>query len=158
MEVEPSVSGGVKSLIFAGKKALSEDNCLKKMYLPHPYRKVLLFVLVTVLAVVVNLLLYGAMDPTGNRDLSYTYGLVAFILVKLCFLIAYVGFVIQGSRVHWGWGCVIFLLPVSALFFLVSHPKPAKIPSLIFLAGVLVLILLIIGAVVSGHWGLKLSL
>ena len=128
------------------------------MYIPRPYRHAILCLVAVVLVLGGNLLLFSTLNPTGKHDPFHVCGLVAFILVKLCFLIAYVGFVIQGSRVHWGWGCVIFLLPVSALFFLISHPKPAKIPSLIFLAGVLVLIFLIIGAVVSGHWEQKLSL
>ena len=123
--------------------APSEDNWLK-MYLPHPYRKVLLVILVTVLAVVVNLLLFGAMDPTGNRGASRS-GSVATDLVLFCFLMAYAGFVVQGFRVHWGWGCGIFLIPASALVFLLVHPKFAKIPSIIFAVGVVMFIFVIIG-------------
>ncbi|MFA5206161.1 MAG: hypothetical protein WC708_17330 [Lentisphaeria bacterium] len=114
------------------------------MYIPRPYRHAILGVVAVALVLGVNVWLFSALNPTGNREAG-RFGLVATDLVLFCFLMAYAGFVVQGFRVHWGWGCGLFLIPASALIFLLVHPRFAKIPSIIFAVGVLMFIFVVIG-------------
>jgi hypothetical protein len=52
----------------------------------------------------------------------------AFFTVKLLFIVAGIWFVVQGFRVHWGWGVANLLIPGAIIPFCIFHPKEAKRP------------------------------
>jgi len=76
---------------------------------------------------------------------SAMIGLLALILgVKAAWLVAYVLFIIQGFRVHWGWGLAnIFLFPLAGMVFFIRHRREAKIPMLIWVFGAALLLILL---------------
>jgi len=64
-------------------------------------------------------------------------GLITLYLVlKLIFIVAAIAFVVQGFRVHWGWGLANLLVPLAFIAFCFIHPRSAKIPLVIFGVGV----------------------
>src|SRR5437016_2957585 len=92
--------------------------------------------LVCLLAVVLILSIARVPDISHHYlkfgDTSVDVSLIAFVTsllsVKLLFFAAYILFVIQGFRTHWGWGIANLLLsPLAALVFLFVHPKHAKL-------------------------------
>jgi hypothetical protein len=71
--------------------------------------------------------------------------LVGFLTVKVIFVLAAVAFVIQGFRVHWGWGVAnIFLCPLSGVAFFLRHRQEARVLMFILAYGVALLLLLLI--------------
>lgn len=56
---------------------------------------------------------------------------------KFMVLISVILFVIQGFRVHWGWGIAnLLLFPFAGIVFYFRHEREARAPMLVCLAGV----------------------
>jgi hypothetical protein len=76
----------------------------------------------------------------GLCNLSFNTGrwffIVGFVAVKVAFLAAYIMFVIQGFRVHWGWGLANLLIPLSGLVFFVRHRREGKAPMIVWISAV----------------------
>ena len=53
---------------------------------------------------------------------------------------AYLLLVIQGFRTHWVWGVLQLLVPLSALLFLIKHPRRARAGMLLYLMAVLLFV------------------
>ena len=79
----------------------------------------------------------------GNTSIEIT--LLGFFAVKIILLVAAIAFIIQGFRVHWGWGLAnIFLYPLAGIAFFFSHRREAKIPMIIWASGMALLVILLI--------------
>jgi hypothetical protein len=72
--------------------------------------------------------------------------LIGFLAVKLIFLLAGILFVVQGFRVHWGWGLANLLLPPAIIVFFVKHRQAAKFPAIVWGVGMGLLVLLLVCA------------
>ena len=99
------------------------------------------------------LFLFAASDSTSitvghtiiGTNLLWLYSFL--ILINLAFLASGVLFVIQGFRVHWGWGLVNLIIPLAIIVFCIKHPREAIYPLIILGFGVcLLLVLLLIWA------------
>lgn len=79
----------------------------------------------------------------GNTSIqiSLIAVLLAFFVVKLLFVTVGIWFVVQGFRVHWGWGLANLLIPGAVIPFCVLHFKESKKPMI--LAGVCLALMLI---------------
>ncbi len=87
---------------------------------------------------------------TTFGDTSVQIGLFALVLValsiKLLFFTAMVWFVVNGFRVHWGWGVANLLIPGAFLLFSFLHYKESKIPLILITVGLTFLLILLIFA------------
>ncbi len=80
----------------------------------------------------------------GNTSIELTFIAVflAVLTVKLLFLIAVICFVVQGFRVHWGWGMANLLIPGAIIPFCLLHRKESKRPLILtgFSVGVILIL------------------
>lgn len=86
----------------------------------------------------------------GNTSIEISL-IAVFLLVWtswLLFFVAGIWFVVQGFRVHWGWGVANLLIPGAIIPFCILHPKESKRP--LILIGVSLGLLLILW-VCAGH-------
>ncbi|MGA2221022.1 MAG: hypothetical protein ABSH21_04440 [Verrucomicrobiia bacterium] len=110
------------------------------MYLTQKTQALLLTAAGCVLAIVITLGILKLVDPTSAHNLvigktPVDTALIAFVLTRLLLIAAYILFVILGFRTHWGWGLANLLLPVTALYFSLAHPRTAKIPAVFCIFG-----------------------
>lgn len=78
----------------------------------------------------------------GNTTIETV--LLGFFAAKIIWLLAAILFVIQGFRVHWGWGLAnLLLFPLAGIALFIKHPREAKYP-MIFLASSVVLLLIVL--------------
>jgi hypothetical protein len=66
----------------------------------------------------------------GNTsiDISLIAIFLAFLTLKLLPIVAAIWFVVQGFRVHWGWGVANLLIPGAIIPFCIFHFKESKRP------------------------------
>ena len=87
---------------------------------------------------------------SGVSGVSGGFGVIVILAclsaIKLVLFAAAITFVVQGFRVHWGWGLANLLIPGAIIPFSFLYPKKSKVPLiLIGIALVLLLIFLICG-------------
>ena len=81
---------------------------------------------------------------TSGDTTTYLF-LFGFIAFKLIMVLAAISFIIQGFRVHWGWGLAnIFLFPLGGIAFFPTHRREGKIPMLIWAFGMALLVFVLI--------------
>jgi len=112
----------------------------RRMYLTQKTQTLLLTAAGCALAIVLTLGILKLIDPAPAHSLiigktSVDTALIAFVLTRLLLIAAYILFVILGFRTHWGWGLANLLLPVTALYFSLAHPRTAKIPAVFCIFG-----------------------
>ena len=111
------------------------------MYLTQKTKTLLIVGMGLLISLILTLTLFKLLDPAWNQmvavDDNTSVDAVLLILLgaKALFGLAYLGFVIQGFRTHWGWGLANMLLPPSALVFFFVHTKKSKVPAIIYACG-----------------------
>jgi hypothetical protein len=71
--------------------------------------------------------------------------LLMFFAVPFILIAAAIAFIIQGFRVHWGWGLAnIFLFPLAGIALFIRHRQEAKIPMMIWTFGMAMLVVLLV--------------
>jgi len=72
----------------------------------------------------------SVMITFGNTSIetSLIAVFVVMLTLKLLPFVAVIWFVVQGFRVHWGWGAANLLIPVAIIPFCILHPKESKRP------------------------------
>jgi hypothetical protein len=80
----------------------------------------------------------------GNTSIDIS--LIAVFLtvwtIWLLFFVATIWFVVQGFRVHWGWGLANLLIPLAIIPFCFLHPKESKKPLTTVGIGLVLLVVL----------------
>jgi hypothetical protein len=64
------------------------------------------------------------------------------LTIKLLFIVTGIWFVVQGFRVHWGWGVANLLIPGAIIPFCIFHPKEAKRPMILAIVCLVVFMIL----------------
>ena len=60
------------------------------------------------------------------------------LAVKVIGFVAYIAFIVQGFRVHWGWGLANLVFgPLSGIVFFVKHRHEGRVPTYILTHGVI---------------------
>ncbi len=76
------------------------------------------------------------------------FGFLCFLailfILKLIFIVAGIAFVVQGFRVHWGWGLANLFVPFAFIPFCIIHRRAARVPVTITFIGVGWILLLLI--------------
>jgi hypothetical protein len=74
---------------------------------------------------------------------------VCVMAIQILWVVSAILFIIQGFRVHWGWGLAnIFLFPLAGIAFFVNHRPRAKIPFVLWAIGFALLLVLLVSAYV----------
>ena len=91
--------------------------------------------------------IYGSKVITMGET-AMPFGLLCFLailfILKLIFIVAGIAFVVQGFRVHWGWGLANLFVPFAFIAFSVIHRRAARVPVTITFIGVGWILLLLI--------------
>jgi hypothetical protein len=81
---------------------------------------------------------------TSGDTTTYLF-LFGFIAFKLIMVLAAILFIIQGFRVHWGWGLAnIFMFPLGGIAFFLTHRREGKIPMLVWAFGMALLVFVLV--------------
>jgi hypothetical protein len=80
---------------------------------------------------------------------SEAFGLAAILgcltAVKVILFAADIAFVVQGFRVHWGWGTAnIFLGPLAGIPFFIQHRHEGRVPVYVLAHGLILLLVIVI--------------
>lgn len=60
------------------------------------------------------------------------------VAVKVIFFLTYIAFVVQGFRVHWGWGVANLILgPLAGIVFFVNHRQQGGVPIYLLVHGLI---------------------
>ncbi len=72
--------------------------------------------------------------------------------VKVIMFVSAIAFIVQGFKVHWGWGVAnTFLGPLAGIVFFIKHRQKGSVPIYILVYGFLLLLLMVIIAICAGH-------
>jgi hypothetical protein len=75
--------------------------------------------------------------------------LAAFMAIKVILVVAAIAFVVQGFRVHWGWGVAnMFLGPVAGIVFFIQHRHEGRVPIYVLIHGVILFLVMVICAMI----------
>ena len=71
--------------------------------------------------------------------------LAGFMAAKVILFAADVAFVVQGFRVHWGWGAANILLgPLAGIVFFTQHRHEGRVPIYVLVHGVILLVVIVV--------------
>ena len=72
-----------------------------------------------------------------------------FYAVRVIFIVAAISFIVQGFRVHWGWGLAnTFLGPLAGVVFFIKHRQEGRVPIYILAYGLILLLIFVICAII----------
>ncbi len=72
-----------------------------------------------------------------------------FTAIKVILFAADVGFIVQGFKVHWGWGVAnIFLGPLAGIAFFINHRHKGRVPVYILVHGLILLLVVVMCAII----------
>ena len=81
----------------------------------------------------------------SSRDAGFLGIVAGFLAIKVILFVAAIAFIIQGFRVHWGWGLAnLFLGPLAGIVFFIKHRQEGRVPMFIFAYGLILLLILLI--------------
>lgn len=64
--------------------------------------------------------------------------------MKIILFAAYIAFIVQGFRVHWGWGLANLLGPLIGIVFFIVHRDKARVPIYLLSHGVILFLAILI--------------
>jgi hypothetical protein len=90
--------------------------------------------------------------PSGSGAFGLAAILGCFMAVKVIFFASAIAFIVQGFRVHWGWGVAnIFLGPLAGIVFFIKHRQKGSVPIYILGHGLILLLVVVIIAICARH-------
>jgi hypothetical protein len=95
--------------------------------------------------VIASVAFYSMLLRSASGALGLAAILGCFTAVKVIFFAAYVAFVVQGFRVHWGWGTAnLFVGPLAGILFFVQHRHEGRVPFYVLAHGLILLLVIVI--------------
>jgi hypothetical protein len=92
------------------------------------------------------------MLPSGSGAFGLAAVLGCFMAVKVIMFVSAIAFIVQGFRVHWGWGVAnIFLGPLAGIVFFIKHRQKGSVPIYILGHGLILLLIIVIIAICARH-------
>ena len=85
---------------------------------------------------------WGGMLEFGGTSFSWQF--VPLFGAIALWNISWLWFVVSGFRTHWAWGLGLLVFPVASLAFLFCQPQRAKRPALVWVAGTVLLLIVMI--------------
>jgi hypothetical protein len=71
--------------------------------------------------------------------------LACFSAVKVIMFVSAIAFIVQGFRVHWGWGLAnIFLGPLAGIVFFFNHRHEGRVPVYVLVHGLILLLVIVV--------------
>ena len=85
--------------------------------------------------------------------ISGGYGVLAilacFSAVKVIMFVSAIAFIVQGFRVHWGWGLAsVFLGPLAGIVFFFNHRHEGRVPVYVFVHGLILLFVIVMCVII----------
>lgn len=76
------------------------------------------------------------------------YGVIAILAglmaVKVIMFVSAIAFIVQGFRVHWGWGVAnLFLGPLAGIVFFTQHRHEGRVPVYVLVHGLILLLVIV---------------
>ncbi len=64
--------------------------------------------------------------------------------VKVIMFVSAIAFIVQGFRVHWGWGVAnLFLGPLAGIVFFTQHRHEGRVPVYVLVHGLILLLVIV---------------
>jgi hypothetical protein len=86
-------------------------------------------------------------------ELSGGFGVLAILAaltaVKVILFASTIAFIVQGFRVHWGWGLANFLGPVAGIIFFFNNRHEGRVPVYVLIHGLILLLVILVCLIVS---------
>jgi hypothetical protein len=71
--------------------------------------------------------------------------LAGFMAVKVIMFVSAIAFIVQGFRVHWGWGLAnMFLGPLAGIAFFIQHRHEGRVPVYVLVHGLILLLVIVV--------------
>jgi hypothetical protein len=88
---------------------------------------------------------YLILLPSGSGALGLAAILGCFMAIKVIMFVSAIAFIVQGFRVHWGWGLAnTFLGPLAGIAFFFNHRHEGRVPIYILVHGLVLLLVIAI--------------
>ena len=88
--------------------------------------------------------------PGGSGAFGVATILGSFIAVKVIILVSTIVFIVQGFRVHWGWGLAnMFLGPLAGIVFFTQHRHEGRVPVYVLVHGLILLFVIVMCVIVN---------
>ena len=72
-----------------------------------------------------------------------------FYAVKVIMFVSAIAFIVQGFRVHWGWGLAnIFLGPLAGIVFFFNHRHEGRVPVYVLVHGLILLLVIVMCSII----------
>jgi hypothetical protein len=95
--------------------------------------------------VIASVAFYLILLPNGSGAFGLAAILGCLTAVKVILFAADIAFVVQGFRVHWGWGTAnIFLGPLAGIPFFIQHRHEGRVPVYVLAHGLILLLVVVI--------------
>jgi hypothetical protein len=95
---------------------------------------------------------YLILLPSGSGAFGLAAILGCFMAVKVIMFVSTIAFIVQGFRVHWGWGLANLILgPLAGIAFFVNHRQKGRVPIYILGHGLILLLVIVIIAICARH-------
>ena len=95
--------------------------------------------------VIASVAFYLILLPGGSGAFGLAAILGCLTAVKVIFFAADVAFVVQGFRVHWGWGTANILLgPLAGIPFFIQHRHEGRVPVYVLAHSFILLLVIVI--------------
>ena len=91
-----------------------------------------------------------------RSGISGGFGVLAilgcFYAVKVILIVSAIAFIVQGFRVHWGWGLANLILgPLAGIAFFINNRQKGRVPIYILGHGLILLLVIAIIAICARH-------
>jgi hypothetical protein len=94
--------------------------------------------------VIASVAFYLILLPGGSGAFGLAVILGGLTAVKVILFAADVAFVVQGFRVHWGWGVAnTFLGPLAGIAFFITHRHKGRVPIYVLVHGLILLFVIV---------------
>jgi hypothetical protein len=95
--------------------------------------------------IIASVAFYLVLLPSGSGVFGLAAILGGLTAVKVICFAAYVAFVVQGFRVHWGWGTAnMFLGPLAGIAFFIQHRDEGRVPVYVLAHGLVLLLVIVV--------------
>ena len=95
--------------------------------------------------VIASIAFFFIMLPGGSGAFGLAAILGCFMAVKVIMFVSAIAFIVQGFRVHSGWGLAnMFLGPLAGIVFFTQHRHEGRVPVYILVHGLILLFVVVV--------------
>jgi hypothetical protein len=100
---------------------------------------------ISVACVIASVAFYLILLPGGSGAFGLAAILGCLTAVKFIMFVSAIAFIVQGFRVHWGWGLAnLFLGPLAGIVFFTQHRHEGRVPIYVLAHGLILLLVIMV--------------